>query len=428
MDDSSSSHQMTPALFRRRARRPSTAAPYAPHPGDKLKRALFTAIAVVSLPLLTLLLVEGGTSLTLYTHDVVRRFQQFPPQWKRYTRYDPLLGWESPSNVYIRDWAGPGVYFRTNALGFRGTDDVLPQAPEGRVRILCSGDSFTEGYGVDDDHTWCTLLTAKDRRFQSVNLGQSGYGFDQAYLRYKREGYPLKPAVHIFAFIADDFRRMTERYWAWRGKPTLVVENGALKTENVPVPWLVPKLHFLLAPAQELRAAQFFAKLKAKLGWGTAEPTPSNRALEEVVAAIIRDLSSMSRLNHGSLVLVYLPTLDDYSLNNPWRERLRRASEAEHLPYLDLTSDLRLLSPDAAVSMFIPLEDDEYHAGGHYTVRGHQWVADGVFQYLVGTPEITAQLRRIDRAEAKTDAHAPPAGLRAHAVGHAWLKQQHQSF
>ena len=43
-----------------------------------------------------------------------------------------------------------------------------------------------------------------DPRFESVNMRQGGYGLDQAYLWYQRDGTRLAHDVHIFAFIFDD--------------------------------------------------------------------------------------------------------------------------------------------------------------------------------------------------------------------------------
>ncbi|MGH9892010.1 MAG: SGNH/GDSL hydrolase family protein [bacterium] len=368
-----------------------------------LKHVAFTAFAVGGLPLLTLLLLEGASSAILFTREVMRAFQTAPDASRQRVKYDSLLGWEWRPNVYVPDVWGPGVYFRTNAQGFRNNSETTRRSPEGRVRVLCSGDSFTEGAGVDNDHTWCALLAAKDRRFESVNLGQGGYGLDQAYLRFKREGHPLEHAVHVLAFITDDFRRMgLKQSWYW-GKPTLALHDGALKTENVPVPRLVPRvpqLRFFLDAAQELRTVQFFGKLKAKLGPGTADSMASDSTRAEVVSAIVADLSTMNRADRRSLVLVYLPTLGDYhSLRSHsadrWRERLRAASaQGQNVWYLDLISEYRRLPPDSAKSMFIPYQGEGYERRGygHYTVGGNQWVADKLYQYLLGVPEIASRL------------------------------------
>jgi hypothetical protein len=51
---------------------------------------------------------------------------------------------------------------------------------------------------------------------------------------------------------------------------------------------------------------------------------------------------------------------------------------------------LKRLPPDTVASFFIPYQGEEYdrRGAGHYTVRGNEWVADKVYEYLLGRPEI----------------------------------------
>jgi len=237
---------------------------------------------------------------------------------------------------------------------------------------------------------------------ESFNLGLGGYGVDQAYLRFKRDGYPLEHAVHVFAFITDDFRRMSLRNMGSAGKPTLALHNGALKTENVPVPrprGRVSRFRLVLGPLQQLRTVQLLQRVKGRLSARVAESAAGDSATAQVVSAIIADLSAMSRVSQSALVLVYLPTLDDYLGNSAdrWRERLRAASGLQqNIWYLDLVRQIRLLPPDSA-SFFIPYQSDnaEGRAHGHYTIGGNQWVADNLYRFLAGIPAIASRLKRL---------------------------------
>ncbi len=71
---------------------------------------------------------------------------------------------------------------------------------------------------------------------QTVNMGQGGYGVDQDYLWYKRDGVKLDANMLVFAVIAQDFFRMASDNFIGYGKPVLRARDGALVTENVPVP------------------------------------------------------------------------------------------------------------------------------------------------------------------------------------------------
>ena len=156
-----------------------------------------------------------------------------------HTRYDDLLGWVNMENVVLRDLYGKGVYLRTNSQGFRANKDYDVSPPPDKLRIVCSGDSFTLGYGVDNDHTWCQLRANRDDSFQTVNMGQGGYGIDQIYLWYERDGSRLEHDIHLFTFITADFWRMRHRSFHGYGKPFLTLRDGELAVENVPVPRVV---------------------------------------------------------------------------------------------------------------------------------------------------------------------------------------------
>src|SRR5262245_36434568 len=104
---------------------------------------------------LLLVIVEGLASYGLFIRFVM--MTNIVAE-RRHTKYDPELGWVNEPNVDIPDMYGPGIYLRTNGQGFRNNHSVSPAVPAKKARIICSGDSFTLGYGVDNDHTWCSRL------------------------------------------------------------------------------------------------------------------------------------------------------------------------------------------------------------------------------------------------------------------------------
>ena len=192
-------------------------------------------VGLALFPALGLLLIEGASSVIVVVDDLGRDDRPRPLEM-RHSQYDTLLGWANLRNVTIPDMYGPGVYLHLNGQGFRSNHDVAAEVGPGRLRVICSGDSFTLGYGVDDDHTWCEHLTAKNGRFETVNMGEAGYGIDQAYLWYKRDGVGLEHAVQVLAYIAQDFGRMQSAEFNGYPKPTLAIHNGLLVTEHEPVP------------------------------------------------------------------------------------------------------------------------------------------------------------------------------------------------
>src|SRR5262249_673910 len=171
------------------------------------KKSGFLGLVSINIFVLVSLLIaiEGLASYGLLLRDVMTTN---PLAERRHTKYDADLGWVNEPNVYIRDMYGSGVYFQTNAQGFRNNHDITSSVPDGKARVICSGDSFTLGYGVDNDHTWCELLSVIDPQLETVNMGQGGYGVDQAYLWYKRDARKIEHQFQILAFITDDFYRV----------------------------------------------------------------------------------------------------------------------------------------------------------------------------------------------------------------------------
>jgi hypothetical protein len=190
--------------------------------------AIFNVLSVACI----MALCEGFASITLFMQEVETQ----PLAERQHTQYDELLGWVNSPNLYIKDMYGPGIFVQTNSRGFRNTQDFSTNVPDQKIRLICSGDSFTFGYGVDNDHTWCNLLTLKDARLETVNMGQGGYGVDQAYLWYKRDAAQLEHQIHLFAFITSDFKRMGRDEFNGYGKPLLRIRADSLVVTNIPVP------------------------------------------------------------------------------------------------------------------------------------------------------------------------------------------------
>ena len=171
----------------------------------KIRKWIIFNIVTLIVVTLVFLICEGLSSTAFVAYRI---FLRKPLAERLHTGYDETLGWINLPNIYIEDMYGPGIYLKTNGQGFRNNKDFSPRTPNNKSRIICSGDSFTLGYGVDNDHTWCQLLVSINGRLETVNLGQGGYGIDQAFLWYKRDGSKLDHDVHIFAFITRDFVRI----------------------------------------------------------------------------------------------------------------------------------------------------------------------------------------------------------------------------
>jgi hypothetical protein len=351
--------------------------------------------------ILLLVVIEGVSSYLL----VGREFLSAEPVAERaHTEYDATLGWINRPNVHLENLYGPGVYLSTNSQRYRNAQDFSPAIPTGKVRIVCSGDSFTLGYGVDNDHTWCQLLAGEDERLQTVNLGQGGYGVDQAYLWYGMNRDRLEHDIVIFAFITYDFRRMRFDSFLGFGKPYLALQDGELTTMNTPVPrraYYSPWLTAGLPVLRELNTVKLWNRISSRFfprraGAGAVGDADSTRA---VVARIFADLYAASQTEQRKLVLVYLPMIEDYSgfdLTKRWRRFVADEAAARGYHLVDMVEELRKLPPDIASGMF-----DTGHR--HYTVAGNRFVAETLYRKL-------GELAAIPDADRKASGNEPSSG------------------
>jgi hypothetical protein len=369
------------------------------------KSLLFGGITMLGIPILVLLLIEGASSFVLFARDLSKPVPL--PLPAAHTDYDTLLGWVNRRGFFDPDLYGHGIYFRTNAQRFRNDHDFTTAVPPGRVRLICSGDSFTLGYEVDNDHAWCAVLERKHPRLETVNMGQGGYGVDQVYLWYKRDGQLLDHDLHVFAVIQDDFRRMQLRNYTSGGgeyaKPVLTLEGDSLRVGNVPVPtwsYRIPRLvsfvHQKRPALAQLRIAQLGELLQTRFG---RRRGPGSAAVDsvtwQVADRVFADLTRVNRAKESILVVLFLPTPGDWSgsASDPWRRWLRLAGVQRGFVFVDLVEDFRAMPRDSTASLFYKAPPPRPGgASGHYGELGNEWVADRLYRHLVALPATAARL------------------------------------
>jgi hypothetical protein len=364
----------------------------------RLRRACFLAIGLI----VGFTLIEGLGRLLIAGFPGLapqRQALREPPQREGgHTRHDPELGWSSRPGLRLRDAYGPGVHIQINAQGFRSAREFSPEAPEGRLRAVCSGDSFTFGHGVGNGQTWCQQLEALEPRLQTVNMGQGAYGLDQAYLWYLRDGVKLQHGLHLYAFITDDIPRMQRAAFDGHGKPVLRVSGGRLQVGNVPVPEPSgPSLARSREALGRLASVRLLAALLSGVlpGGSLAPDAPVLDAAQTraVLSGMLEHLRELHRANGSVLVLVHLPVKREAAADGLWGEwKPFLAAEASRLgiPCFDLAEDFRALPPQALDALFL------LPHGGHYSVRGHRTVARVLRRKLGALPEVQSRLRALD--------------------------------
>ena len=204
-------------------------------------------------------------------------------------------------------------------------------------------------------------------------MGQYGYGVGQSYLWYLRDGTQLDHSLHLFVFARDDFGRMQLDTYEHRNKPRLALVTGSLEAIHVPVPdaphrnaWLTSNLTLL----SRLRSVELVRPLVETIA-PRPEPALSTGELADLSLQVFDALGAVHAERGSTLVLVYLPTFEDYEApRDLWRRRIRSSAEARGHHFVDLVDEIKTLPRREAASLYHPTGDRS-----ELSDAGHAWVA-----------------------------------------------------
>jgi hypothetical protein len=126
--------------------------------------------------------------------------------------FDPTLGYIPVPRQKARRKL-PGVYdftYSNNFQGLRGNREYGPKRP-GACRVLLLGDSFTYGFGVNDDQTFAHLLEQYLRQHnlpaEVINAGNPGKGTDYELKVFQTIGVQFHPDLTVLCFFPGSFLR-----------------------------------------------------------------------------------------------------------------------------------------------------------------------------------------------------------------------------
>jgi hypothetical protein len=345
---------------------------------SKLRTTIVGVVAVAIVSVATVVILEGAASLVLFAKDY--RSATAPSSVIRpQTSRDTLLGWVN-----------------------RKTPTVDSTA---RAHVLCAGDSYTAGDGVDEAHSWCALLQRRYPGVQTINVAEGAYGLDQMYLWYKRDGVRIPHDVQILAVTDGVLNRASTEELNGRHKPSVTLEGGRLVTHNVPVrPQTAADLNHEYAERtfNELRVVQLFksddardANARVQNHWPAYE-------------AMLDDLAATHRARGSRLVVVYLPIFREAraGTNDDRRKRLAEFAQGHNISFVDLTPALRTLRRDSLDLVYTSriLRNVPSSVVGLYSDLGHAWVAAQLAPHLDSLSVLTAggvSARREARAPTK---------------------------
>lgn len=362
------------------------------------RRIVQGAVSLLVRAVLVLVVIEGTASWVGFALALPSGVR--PPERERlHMQYDPELGWAHIPGTKLENFYGTGRHLTIGRQGFRSTSAVSPEAQAERSRVVCAGGELTLGVGVGDADTWCARLGARDTGLETINMGQGGYGLDQSFLWFRRDGPVLGPKLVIFAFTREEFARMERDSLGPYGKPTLrLASSGELQARNVPVPrqagsvpWLVRNLPLF----EQLRIVQL-ARPAFSASWSEQAPRLTMGELAALSTEVFESLQRLTLERGATLVLVYLPSRSDHgSTRDLWRRRMAQEARQRGIPFVDLVDELNEASASEVEALFAASPASDL-AGEEPVLSeaGHAWVAKSLATHLRRLPEVVAVLDR----------------------------------
>lgn len=350
-------------------------------------------LAVLSLGI-ALLLAE----FILQSVDVEKLIEPKPPisNWAQvpervWTEYHPELGWyHQPGKQTSHVTQGDEFSVKINSAGMRSDRNYLVDKPVGRKRIAVIGDSFTFGFGVENESTFVSVLEKNLPGYEVLNFGIPGYGIDQMYVLYQTIVTRYSPDMVMLGIFPEDFWRATRAFAdSGHAKPYFFLRgNGELELKNVPVPKQFalksnqfPQMYEYSDTEKTMRKSALYRFLKKswiRLGKNTGFMDPDLTDEWRVGQVILKDFVDSIKAEGSVPVIVLLPpdrwvkTDDDTSLH----KSINRFAKRNKYTTLDLTPIFREAIAASDITEYYIQND------WHWTEKGHAIAAEQLHEFI----------------------------------------------
>ncbi len=335
--------------------------------------------------LFRLILVGGTTLIALLVLEVAVRIMNPPIQvGPALVRFSETLGFELKPNLDCTRRSSEYVtMIQTNSLGMRGPEVVTPK-PDGVVRILCIGDSFTFGRGVERDETFIQQLqrrlneakpTSSEPRgvakYELLNAGVVGWGTGNQLIYLQDRGLKLDPDVILLQMYKndpDDNMRSTlfdldesgqlKRGPAYQGLKTITALFNAIPGKS------------LLENSYLFNYARTFLNISVRPGGHgkheltDAEVNERRRKSHELTTRLLQEFVSTAREKDLPLIVMTIDFTPEQA------HTVDSVLEANNVTTLRL-NDMKRDHPDLY-----------FNHDFHWNRKGHQWAADRIQEHL----------------------------------------------
>ncbi len=259
-----------------------------------------------------------------------------------------------------------------------------PTKSSNTFRVACFGDSFVYGDEVELEEVWTSLVEAKTN-IECINLGVSGYGLDQAYLRYKRDGIKYNADVVIIGYMLANINRHVSMFRPFLKSDTgipLTKPRFVLKNDNLS---LVPNPYNTLEHYKNLlrNTRENLLRLGAldyhyKKSYTIQEPifikkayNPKSKAITITYHLFDLFYKEVQKNNSYPLIVIFP---DHHSINKIGQKRYKHLTdyiEKKNYTYIDLFSAISQVH-----------SEDLWMPGQHYSPKGNKVVAQEIISWI----------------------------------------------
>ena len=334
---------------------------------SKRKRLAFLAVITVVPAMVIVFLLE--ISVRIFVPNLKPVQELITPVSPDAERLLPFLRPHYEARVTTYEYV---MSMKHNSLGFRDSEH-LKKRPEDITRVVIIGDSFTYGWGVDQDQTYPALLEplldgAGDRQYEIFNMGIPDTGTVEAQ-QIAQIAMTFDPHIIVLAMLLED-------RWAVNGND--LVDNArklqgkqAAAAGRQPSAGVLTSIHNFLA-----RNSALYAYIMTRRGntmRRQAIGMRENRNREELDAAwelttgLLAELNARAKAANVTFAVVRCPFYFDAQRDEPDRisTRLTEVGQGLEIPVLDLLPGMQQLDTDSLY----------YQRDGHWTPAGNEAAA-----------------------------------------------------
>ena len=352
--------------------------------GRKIGKFLTNLITMLVAVVVLFIFIEFSYRIAkVFSNLHSRTYTVKEQEWRT---YDDLLGWKNRPDTHILvDRGHGGINITINSQGFRGENENIKSDA---VRIIALGDSFTFGYGEDDDETYPYFLEqefkAGPEDVEVINMGCTAYGIDQEYLWFKRDGLKIKPEIVVLGLLDINFSRATLSRWIQgENKPRFKMTRNGLKLTNVPVPKpseagrsrISNKDIFdILFNTQGSYFLSFIRDRLYRVNLRFISKMPEISESFRLGKEILKELKALCEKNGIELYVAIFPKKD-------WEEDLQPVYYS--MKSLGKELDIEIID---MVKVFNTRGSwkDLYSSNGHFTPEGNKLVAEVIYERIKG--------------------------------------------